>query len=187
MEWLRGLGLFEGYEEMEFLASKGGKVVIVPSFGGLRVPRAQGIRGLMLGLNLGTGKEDLVSGLAWGVSLHLALILRRMRRHLRLRDPLYSYGGYSLSNTFLQRLSDLSGMEVARLRDVEASSIGVARLLAYSDGVIGWEDLKEPPEVERRFSPSMGEEERAHLLEEYESLMEVLSRWEGNVFLRGNF
>ncbi len=188
VEWLMDLGLFKDYDEMESLASKGGRnALLIPSFGGLRVPRAQSLRGLIAGLNLRTRREDLISGLAWGVSLHMGLILDRIRKHVRLKDPFFSAGGYSLSDFFLQKLADLTGMEIIRPRDVEASSFGVARLLAYSDGFLGREDLKEPPEMDRAFKPSLGEEERSQLIREYSSLLEVLSRWEGNVFLRGSF
>jgi len=188
VDWFKETGLFKSYEEMEHLAEEGGRSsILVPSLGGLRVPEARHLRGLILGLNLSTRRADIISGIAWGVSLHLSLILKLIKSHMKLREPLLAAGGYSKSDAFLQRLADLSGMRVARPRDTEASSLGVAKLLAYSDNKIGIEDLKELPRFERTFEPSMKEELREELLQEYSRLLEVLIRWERNPFLRGAF
>ncbi|MCS7102677.1 MAG: FGGY-family carbohydrate kinase [Candidatus Korarchaeum sp.] len=189
VDWLKEVGLFESYDEMERLAEEGKKgPVLVPSLGGLKVPGAQHLRGCIAGLSLSTGRADVLSGVAWGISLHLALILELLRSHLgSLREPLLAAGGYSKSNVFLRRLADLSGMRVARPKDVEASSSGVAKLLAYSDGELNLEDLKELPDLEEEFEPAMEEEVRRNLIQEYSKLLEVLVKWEENPFLKGAF
>ena len=189
VDWLKEVGLFRDYDEMEHLAEIGGnKSILIPSLGGLRVPKAQKLRGTITGLSLSTSRADIVSGIAWGISLHLAFILELIRSQLReLKAPLLSAGGYSKSNAFLQRLADLTGMEVARPKDIEASSFGVAKLLAYSDGKLGFEELKSSPEIERRFEPRMGEEERKRLIKEYSELLKVMIRCEENTFLKGSF
>ncbi len=189
VDWLKGVGLFSSYDEMEELAQMGRrKAILIPSLGGLRVPRADKLRGVITGLDLSTGRADIVSGIAWGISIHLASIIERIRSHLgSLKEPLLSAGGYSRSNAFLQRLSDLSGMRVARLKDTEASSFGVAKLLAYSDGRLSYEDLTETPEIDTVFEPEMSEDERRALIREYSKLLEVMTSCEGNPFMRGSF
>ncbi|MEM0036880.1 MAG: FGGY-family carbohydrate kinase [Candidatus Korarchaeum sp.] len=189
VDWFREVGLFGSYEEMESLAGEGGRgPLLVPSLGGLRVPRAQQLRGLIVGLSLSAGRADMISSIVWGVSLHLALILELMRSHVGdLKEPLLAAGGYSRSRVFLRRLADLSGMRVARPTDVEASSLGVAKLLAYFDGKLRLEDLREPPDLEEEFEPGMEGELRRKLLQDYSKLVEVLMRWEENPFLRGAF
>ncbi len=161
--------------------------MLVPSLGGLRVPRAQHLRGVISGLSLSTGRAEMISGIALGISLHLSLILELMRSYVSLREPLLAAGGYSKSSAFLKRLADLSGMRVARPKDVEASSLGVAKLLAYSEGRLGFEELKELPDLEEEFRPEMEEGLRRKFLKEYSKLLEVLVRWEENPFLKGSF
>jgi len=189
VDWLKGVGLFSSYDEMEELARMGRrKAILIPSLGGLRVPRADKLRGVMTGLDLSTKRADIVSGIAWGISIHLAIIIERMRSYLgSLKEPLLSAGGYSRSNAFLQRLSDISGMRVARLKDTEASSFGVAKLLAYSDGRLSREDLPKTPEIDTVFEPEMSEDERRALIREYSKLLEVMTSCEGNPFMRGSF
>ncbi|WP_233437663.1 FGGY family carbohydrate kinase [Candidatus Korarchaeum cryptofilum] len=189
VDWLKEVGLFSSYDEMEELARMGRrKAILVPSLGGLRVPRADKLRGIITGLDLSTRRADIVSGIAWGISIHLAIIIERMRSHLgSLREPLLSAGGYSRSDSFLRRLSDLSGMRVARVKDTEASSFGVAKLLAYSDGKLSYEDLHETPEVDASFEPGMSEDERNFLIKEYSKLLEVITSCERNPFMRGSF
>ena len=189
VEWLRELGLFSSYEEMEELASEAGRgVLVLPAFGGFRCPRAPRLRGLIAGLHLGAGRGEVVAGLAWGVALHVAYILRELRRRLGApQEPLWASGGYSQSNFFLQVLADATGLKVARPVDIETSSRGVAKLLALADGKISRKELEEPPPASRVFEPRLSEEERGLLLEGYAEFLEVVRRWEGNPVLSGSF
>lgn len=189
VEWLRRAGFFDSYEEMESLASQGSRgVLVVPSFGGFRIPRAPQLRGIITGLSLGTGRADIVSGLAWGVALHIALILDKIGRRVGAPvEPLWASGGYSKSNTFLQVLSDATGMRVARPLDVESSARGVAKLLLLADGKLSRRELAESPPVERLFEPRIGEAKRRELVGSYEKFLEVVGKWEMLQVLRGSF
>lgn len=189
VEWLRQSGFFSTYEEMNELAGRGRReVLVIPAFGGFRCPRAGRLRGMVTGLSLGAGRAEMVAGLAWGVALHVALLLKEIARHAgRPAEPLWASGGYSKSDPFLQILSDATGMRVARPVDVEASSRGVAKLLLLSDGKISRKELAEPPPVGRFFEPRSSAEERGFWLESYEKLLEVVRKWEENPFLRGSF
>ncbi|MEM0087711.1 MAG: FGGY-family carbohydrate kinase [Thermofilum sp.] len=189
VEWLRQSGFFNTYEEMNDLAGKGRReVLVVPAFGGFRCPRAGKLRGLVVGLSLGAGRAEVIAGLAWGVALHIALLLKEISKHAgKPVEPLWASGGYSKSDPFLQILSDVTGMRVARPVDVEASSRGVAKLLLLSDGKISKRELAEPPPVGRFFEPRADAEERGFWLRSYEELLEVVRRWEENPFLRGSF
>lgn len=189
VEWFRRTGFFNTYEEMNELASRGGRrVLVVPAFGGFRFPRAGDLRGIVTGLSLGVGRAEIITGLAWGVALHTALILKEISRYAgRPAEPLWASGGYSKSDSFLQILSDATGMRVARPVDTEASSRGVAKLLLLSDGKISRRELAEPPPVEKTFEPSSGEGERESWVRSYEEFLEVVCRWERNPFLKGSF
>lgn len=188
VEWLRGAGFFSSYEEMESLASKAKpRAIVVPSFRGLRTPDAPLLKGMILGLDPSTTKADVVAGLAWGVALYVAYLLGKLSKYCGSpREPLWSGGGYSRSNAFLQALADATGLRVARPRDVESSIRGVLKLLLYSEGKASLDDLKEPPEVDAYFEPRAGPEAKA-LVGELEELLEVVARWEENAFLSGRF
>jgi len=189
VEWLREAGFFSSYEEMEALASKAGRgALVVPAFGGFRCPRAPSVRGLICGLSLGTGRGEVVAGVAWGVALHVAYILREIRRRVGApREPLWASGGYSRSDFFLQTLADATGLRVARPPDVESSCAGVAKLLALADGRISRRELEEPPPPGKVFEPRTSAGERERLLEGYGELLGVLRRWERNPFISGSF
>ncbi len=189
VEWLRGAGFFSSYEEMEGLASKAGRgVLVVPAFGGFRCPRAPDVRGLICGLSLGAGRGEVVAGVAWGVALHVAYLVWEIGRRVgAAREPLWASGGYSQSDFFLQVLADATGFRVARPADVESSCRGVARLLALADGRLSKRDLEEPPPPQRLFEPRMTRGERELMLEKYRELLEVLRKWGRNPFLSGSF
>lgn len=189
VEWLRRSGFFSTYEEMNELAKVGMRgVLVIPSFGGFRSPRAGNLRGILTGLSLSAGRAEVVAGLAWGVALHIAYLMREISSRVgRPVEPLWASGGYSRSDPFLQILSDVTGMRVARPVDIEASSRGVAKLLLLSDGKISRRELAEPPPVERLFEPRSGAGDRARWLESYEELIRVVCKWERNPFLSGSF
>ena len=189
VEWLREVGFFSSYEEMEELAARAGRgALIVPAYGGFRCPRAPDVRGLVCGLSLGVRRGEVVAGLAWGVALHLAYIVREIWRRVGAsREPLWASGGYSRSDFFLQALADATGLRVARPVDVESSCRGVAKLLALADGRISRRELEEPPPTGKVFEPRVDAGEREHLIEKYRELLGVLRRWEKNPFLSGTF
>lgn len=189
VDWLKNIGFYKDYEEMEKLASEGSRqVLLFPSFGGIRVPRAQNIAGFIMGLTLGTTRGDIVAGLAWGVALYMAYILGLMEKvGGRLKEPLWAAGGFSKSNIFLQFLSDATGVAVARPVDVEASSRGVLKLLMLAEGVAGKEILKQQLPVESEFKPRLDEKYREKYMSNFRKLVEALPKWEENIFLRRGF
>ncbi len=189
VEWLREAGFFSSYEEMEGLASRASRgVLVLPAFGGFRCPRAPRLRGLITGLHPGVGRGEVVAGLAWGVALHIAYIIREIRKRVGApRSPLWASGGYSQSDYFLQVLADATGLKVARPVDVESSCRGVAKLLALADGRISRKELEEPPPPGKVFEPRLSGEERERLLESYSEFLEVVRKWEKNPILSGSF
>lgn len=187
LEWLMKMGLFKDYREAENLLEQSERrILIIPSFTGIRTPYLVDLKGIMLGLGLDTSKADIVSGLALGVSLHTAFIIKTVKKYVQeFKKPLFSGGGYSKSDGFLQMLADITGMEVARPVDVEASSLGVAKLLALSDGLLSKKDLREEPAIGKLFTPKLENIEREKLLREYSKLLEGIRKWEKNLLLRG--
>lgn len=189
LEWLMKMGFFKDYEEAEDLLrqSKRG-VLLIPSLFGFRIPYFRDLKGVVLGLSLDTSRAEIVSGLALGVSLHTALIINSMKRYVqKFKEPLFTGGGYSRSDSFLQILADITGMEVARPSDVEVSSFGVARLLALSDGSLSKKDLRERPSIDKVFIPRSETIDRDRLLGNYIKLLDGVRKWEKNILLKGTF
>lgn len=189
LEWLMHIGLFKDYAEAEALLKQSGRrPLLIPSLGGFRIPYLRDLKGVILGLGLDTSRADIISGLALGVSLHTAIILNIMKKYVRrFREPLFSGGGYSRSDGFLQILADVTGMEVARPIDVEVSSLGVAKLLALSDGVLTKRDLKEKPSIEKVFTPKLDSLDRETMLKTYSRLLGVIGKWMRDPSLRKIF
>jgi len=186
VDWLRDIGFYGSYEEMEKLAGEGSRrTLILPSFGGLRVPKAQNAAGMILGLTLGTKRSDVVAGLAWGVALYMGYILRMMEQVAgRPEEPLWAAGGFSKSDVFLQFLADATGLTVARPADIEASSRGVLKLLMLADGSLGEEALGHPMPASAVFAPKLDEDSRKEYMSNFKDIVEALPEWEENIFLR---
>lgn len=189
LEWLMKICFFKDYREVEeSLRQSRGGVLVIPSFTGFRIPYIGDLKGIILGLSLDTSRAEIASGLALGVSLHTAFIINVMKKYVhKLEEPFFVGGGYSRSDSFLQMLADMTGMEVARPIDVEVSSLGVAKLLALSDGAISKKDLREKPAIEKIFTPKLETLERDKLLEHYVKLLEGIRKWEKNILLKGIF
>ena len=70
-------------------------------------------------------------------------------------------GGASANNFLMQFQSDMLGCPVLRPRVTETTALGAALLAGLAVGMWdGTDELKKTWEVERRFEPSMPEEER---------------------------
>ena len=71
-------------------------------------------------------------------------------------------GGVSLSNELLQYQADLCNVGVERPKDVETTAMGAAISAGLGAGV--WKDVADLPsgggEIEAKFTPKIGEEER---------------------------
>lgn len=186
VDWLKNIGFYKDYDEMEKLASQGNKhVLLVPSFGGLRVPKAQNVSGLITGLTLGSTRSDIVAGLAWSVALYMSYLLKLISKNIQhISEPMWTAGGFSKSNTFLQLLADATGLRVARPTDVEASSRGVLKLLMMASGSRGKDVLGENLPVQQTFDPKLPEDYRKKYMYNFRKIIEVLPKWEQNMFLR---
>jgi glycerol kinase len=187
VDWLRNAGFYSTYEEMEQLASSGRlKSIVLPFFGGLRVPEAPELRGLIVGLDSSVSRSDVLLGLAWGVSLYVTYLLRRMEKTCgKPKEPLWASGGYSQSNAFLQALANATGMKVSRPESIEATIMGALKLLLYADGKISLKELKKPPEQSAVFEPKVRDDFRERIFESFQEVLEVIVKWEGNLLLSG--
>lgn len=180
VQWLRdGLGIIRESSEIEPLAASvpdSGGVVMVPALTGLGAPwwdaRA---RGTILGLTRGTTRAHLARAALEGVAHSVCDLLEAMTagdaaaaeavprpRELRVD------GGAAADDLLMQVQADLLGMDVLRPRVLETTALGAAILAADTAGV--WAEplaAAASRDVEHRFTPRMGEAERARVRERW--------------------
>ncbi|MFI5316638.1 MAG: FGGY family carbohydrate kinase, partial [Myxococcota bacterium] len=136
VEWLVGLGVARDAAELARLATS------VESSGGTRfVPALQGLgtpylddaaRGAFIGLSLGTRPAHLSRALLEGIAQRCADVCES----LPIGDgPLRVDGGLAQSDLLLQALADLTGREIQRAAEVEATALGAAFLAGLALGV----------------------------------------------------
>ena len=93
-------------------------------------------RGAILGLTLGTTREEIVAGILSGVTYEMKLNLELFRRAGAEITRLRAIGGGAKSDAWIQRKADIMGVPVAVLEVPEAASLGVALLGAQAAGLI---------------------------------------------------
>ncbi|HTO08035.1 MAG TPA: FGGY family carbohydrate kinase [Myxococcota bacterium] len=136
VDWAVELGIAPDAAELSRLAAasaSSGGVRFVPALQGLGSPYLDdAARGAFLGLSRGSGKGELARALLEGIAQRCADVCES----LPLADgPLKVDGGLAQSDFLLQSLADLSGREVQRAAEVEATALGAAFLAGLALGV----------------------------------------------------
>ncbi|MDG7016464.1 MAG: hypothetical protein JRM82_03710 [Nitrososphaerota archaeon] len=133
---LLGMGLIRDYSELEVEGGRG--VVYIPALSGLQVPRVPNAKGVIAGLDLGSDRGAIVSGLLKSVAFHVRLVLEQSGERVQV---LRADGALSKSNALLRGISASTGVGVERCADVEATSRGLAMLQIAALGRGSLEDL----------------------------------------------
>ena len=136
VEWLVELGVAGDAAELSRLAESAGSsggVRFVPALQGLGTPFLDDVaRGAFLGLSRAAGKAELARALFEGIAQRCADVCES----LPLSDgPLRVDGGLAQSDFLLSALADLTGREVQRAAEVEATAVGAAFLAGLALGV----------------------------------------------------
>ncbi len=171
VQWLRdGLGLFDSASEIEALASEvpdSGGVVVVPAFAGLGAPHWRpSARGIITGLTRGSTKAHIARATLEGIAMQNFDIVKAMKSDSG--HDLRSFkvdGGAAANNLLMQFQADILDTEIVRPQLLETTALGAAFLAGLSTGV--WKDKEELRSVwreERRFAPSMSEQDRQERL-----------------------
>lgn len=168
VQWLRDqLGLMVSAADSQELAMSvpdSAGVYMVPAFTGLGAPHwAPAAQGLVCGIGRGTTKAHLVRAALEASAFQTADLLAALTKDGVKLDLLRVDGGMTANDFFLQRLADITGLNVERPDDLEMTARGAARAAAtglgwlthVGDGVEG--------AIERRFIPAIDDGERASL------------------------
>ena len=168
IDWLvDGLGVLERAEALDATyraANRESGVLCVPALAGLAAPHWDGhARGLLVGLNRGTTKADVVRGTVDGIAHSVADLVETMGRLAQApATALLVDGGLSRSDTLLQAQADFMRIPVVRAADPEFVTARGAALVA-GVAVDLWESAESalaPLAKGRTFEPRMTDRER---------------------------
>ncbi|WP_203291870.1 glycerol kinase GlpK [Maricaulis parjimensis] len=167
VQWLRdGLGLIAKASEIEALAASADRdngVYLVPAFTGLGAPYWDAeARGALVGLSRGSGRAEIAAAALDAVVHQTCDLLDAIAADGVSAKSLRVDGGMARNNALLQRLSDLTGIEVVRPVQSEATAWGAAFLAGLGAGI--FEDLEAGRvlwQQDRAFAPDCAEDVRA--------------------------
>jgi glycerol kinase len=184
VQWLRdGLGIIERSDQVEALALSvpdNGGVTLVPAFAGLGAPHWDPYaRGSLLGMTRGTGRGHIARAALEAIAFQSAELLGAMQKDAAQPvTELRADGGAARCDLLMQFQADLLGLPVLRPQVTETTALGAAYLAGLALGF--WETREEIAaqwQVERRFEPQMGADQRASLMAHWSRAVERSRHW----------
>jgi glycerol kinase len=185
VQWLRdGLGIIQHSSEVEALAGSvpdSGGVFLVPAFVGLGAPHWDPYaRGTIVGLTRGSSKAHIARAAVESIAYQSAELLAAMQKDASMPvTEVRADGGAARNDMLMQFQSDLLGVPVLRPKVTETTALGAAYLAGLAVGF--WESQEEIARqwaCERRFTPAMGDDQRAELLAKWKRATERAKAWE---------
>ncbi|MCZ8015196.1 MAG: glycerol kinase GlpK [Limnobacter sp.] len=184
VQWLRdGLGIIEKSADVQALAASVPNtdgVCLVPAFAGLGAPHWDPYaRGTLVGMTRGTNRAHIARAALESIALQTVDLVQAMQRDgarplLELRVD----GGASNNNLLMQIQADLLGVPVVRPTVTETTALGAAYLAGLAVGVFDSEQsLLANWQVDARFEPAMGIDERGALLDRWHRAVERSKGW----------
>ena len=136
VDLMLGMGVMRDYSDLEAEGESG--VIFIPALSGLQVPRAPNAKGIIAGLDLGSDRGAVLSGLLKSIAFHVRFVLEQSGERPR---TLRADGGLSRSNELLRRISAATGVDVERSADLEATSRGLVMLQMAAVGAARLEEV----------------------------------------------
>lgn len=158
IDWLLKIGLIKDVSELDRVASTSeNPIVFIPSLSRTLLPwfRDHG-SGLIYGLSLGHDRRDIVRGALEGITITVHGIVSIVEGIAGRRNIIRADGGLSNSIVYLRLLASLCGRSIERIRGADATSRGVAMLIAFYDGKLRFEDFEKIVDID--FIAKPGEE-----------------------------
>ncbi len=184
VQWLRDeLRMISSADEIEPLAASvpdNGGVYLIPAHTGLGAPYWDPYaRGALLGMTRGTNRAHIARATLEAIAFQSAEVLHAMERDsgTPLRE-LRVDGGAARNDLLLQFQADLLNVEVVRPCITETTALGAAYLAGLVVGF--WQDEDEIASLwqpERRFTPTMNEEQRTSLMAGWQRAVERARHW----------
>lgn len=185
IKWLRDeVELIKDARECDICAEKvenSNGLYFVPAFTGLGAPYwDMYARGCMIGLTRGINKNHICRAVLESITFQMTDLLEAMMNDsgILLKD-LRVDGGASISNIMMQIQANMTGVNVNRPVNREATALGAAYLAGLATGV--WKDTKEIEAnrvVDKIFVPSMAEDKRNEMYANWKRAVERSRNWE---------
>ena len=166
IQWLRdGLGLIARASDVEALALAAphtGGVYLVPAFTGLGAPYWDpDARAAIIGLTRASTRNEIARAALDSVAYQTYDLLDAMAADGLRPASLKVDGGMSQNDLFMQRLADLTAMEIRRPANPESTAFGAACLAGLGCGVYrSLADIAALKRIETRFEPALSASER---------------------------
>ena len=167
IKWLRdGMRLIHEAGDSEYFARKVSDtkgVYLVPAFSGLGAPVwDMHARGTIVGLTAGVEKNHIIRAALESIAYQTEDVLSAMKIDMNTElSCLKVDGGASANKLLMQMQSDISGIDVVRSANPEATAAGAAYLAGLAVGFFkDRSEIKKLLSEKDRFTPSMNEDTR---------------------------
>ena len=184
VQWLRdNLGVISTADETESLAKSledNGDCYLVPAFSGLLAPRWRpDARGVMVGLTRFHTRAHLARAALEATAFQSHEMARAMVADAgESADSLRVDGGMVVNDYLMQFQADILGIDVVRPEVTETTALGAAFAAGLAVGQWDSPDrLRELWREDRRWQPSMPEEERTRLLQRWDDAVQRTLGW----------
>jgi glycerol kinase len=184
VHWLRdGLGIIKSSAEIEQLAASvpdNGGVAFVPALAGLGAPHWDArARGAIVGLTRGTSAAHIARATLEAIAFQTRDVLDAMAKDAGTQMSELKVDGGAASNDLLMQIqSDLLGIPVIRPANLETTATGAAFLAGLASGI--WKDLNDIRrvwQVDRRFEPTISQDERDSRYQTWQRAVERSLNW----------
>ena len=184
IQWLRDeLEILNNSAESEAMALSvpdANGVVVVPAFVGLGAPYWDPYaRGSIFGLTRGVSRNHLVRATLESLAYQCNDLLAAMANDLGKELVSLKVDGGACANNFLMQFqSDILQKDVLRPQCIETTSLGAAYLAGLATGY--WknqEDVLQNWQIDKVFHPTMEEEKRRSLLDDWKKAVERTLGW----------
>lgn len=184
VQWLRdSLGIIKKSVDVEDLASQvrdSDGVYFVPAFAGLGAPIwNQHARGTLVGLTRGTTSANIARAALDSIAFQTLDVLSAMRADsgIEIRE-LRVDGGATVNNMLMQFQSDLIHADVVRPKITETTALGAAYLAGLAvDYWSSVSEIRKQWQVDRIFTPQMGEDQTASLIKGWHRAVRAAETW----------
>ncbi|MEM6395049.1 MAG: glycerol kinase GlpK [Bacteroidota bacterium] len=183
IQWLRdGLKIIDESPDSEHYAGKvddSDGVYVVPAFAGLGAPYwDMYARGAIFGLTRGTNKSHLVRATLNSMAYQVRDVLEAMQEDAGIElSALRVDGGASANDLLLQFQSDMLDKAVERPKVTETTAFGAACLAGLAVGYWQKENVSQAWQLDKRFKPEMGGEEREKRYKGWKKAVERTMGW----------
>ena len=181
LDFFAGLGVLPPGSALDGLlvaaGAEDGSVACVPALQGLGTPGWDpAVRAALVGLSRSTTRAQIARAVIDGVLHQVADALEAISAVMPIATVLLD-GGMSRSEWVVQRLADLTDVQVQRAAHGEATAVGAATMAGLAAGF--WRGVEDLPEVavDRVADPSLHASARAARRDDWAAAVALASAW----------